>query len=70
MLVNNAALNPKMKKTNNNKITGNIEKYSLDYLKKEIDVNLIVAFAMIKHFGTLMSKEKMDQLLILALIYQ
>ena len=58
VLVNNAALNPKMKKTNNNKITGNIEKYSLDYLKKEIDVNLIAAFAMIKHFGTLMSKRK------------
>ena len=38
VLVNNAALNPKMKETNNNKITGNIEKYSLKYLKKEIDV--------------------------------
>ena len=35
-----------------------IEKYSLKYLKKEIDVNLIAAFAMIKHFGTIMSKKK------------
>ena len=55
VLVNNAALNPKMKKLNQKKNTGTIENYSIEYLKKEIDVNLIAAFTMIKHFGPSMA---------------
>jgi NAD(P)-dependent dehydrogenase (short-subunit alcohol dehydrogenase family) len=55
VLVNNAALNPKMKKLSNKK-TGTIENYSIDFLKEEINVNLISAFAMIKHFGPQMAK--------------
>lgn len=58
ILVNNAALNPKMKKIKNLEGSGSIERYDLDFLKREIDVNLISAFAMIKHFGPLMSKKK------------
>jgi len=56
VLVNNAALNPKMKKFDNN--TGAIENYDIEFLKKEIDVNLISAFNMIKHFGPYMAKKK------------
>ena len=58
VLVNNAALNPKMKKFTKNKSTGTIENYNIDYLKKEIDVNLISAFIMIKHFGSSMATKK------------
>ncbi len=56
VLVNNAAMNPQMKSKNNNFKTGTIEKYSLDLLRKEINVNLIAAFAMIKHFGPDMAR--------------
>ena len=58
VLVNNAAMNPKMNKINKNSKTGTIENYSLSLLHKEIDVNLISAFAMIKHFGAEMAKNK------------
>ena len=58
VLVNNAAMNPKMNKINMNSKTGTIENYSLSLLHKEIDVNLISAFAMIKHFGAEMAKNK------------
>ena len=61
VLVNNAALNPKMKKFTKNKSTGTIENYDIEYLKKEIDVNLISAFIMIKHFGPSMAIKKMVQ---------
>ena len=33
VLVNNAALNPKMKKFTKNKSTGTIENYDIEYLK-------------------------------------
>jgi NAD(P)-dependent dehydrogenase (short-subunit alcohol dehydrogenase family) len=56
VLVNNAALNPKMKNTRNKNKTGTIENYSIDYLKEEINTNLISAFMMIKHFGYQMAK--------------
>jgi|LauGreSBDMM110SN_4_FD.fasta_scaffold38501_2 NAD(P)-dependent dehydrogenase (short-subunit alcohol dehydrogenase family) len=58
VLVNNAALNPKMKSKITKKKTGTIESYSIDFLKKEMDVNLISAFAMVKHFGCEMAKNK------------
>ena len=58
VLVNNAAMNPKMDKFTGNSLTGTIENYPVDLLKKEIDVNLISAFLMIKHFGQIMSKNK------------
>ena len=41
----NAAINLKMNKINMNSKTGTIENYSLSLLHKEIDVNLISAFA-------------------------
>lgn len=56
VLVNNAALNPKMVNMANKKKTGTIENYSIDFLKEEINVNLISAFVMIKHFGSQMAK--------------
>jgi NAD(P)-dependent dehydrogenase (short-subunit alcohol dehydrogenase family) len=58
VLVNNAAMNPKMKEINKNAKTGDIENYSLNLLRKELDVNLISAFSMIKHFGPEMAKNK------------
>ncbi len=58
VLVNNAAMNPKMKRINKNSRFGAIENYPLNLLHKEIDVNLISAFAMIKHFGAEMAKNK------------
>ncbi len=58
VLVNNAAMNPKMRKINKNSKSGAIENYPLSLLHKEIDVNLISAFAMIKHFGVEMAKNK------------
>lgn len=57
VLINNAALNPKMKKFRNSN-TGTIENYDIEFLKKEIDVNLISAFCMIKHFGPYMANKK------------
>ena len=57
VLVNNAAINPKMKKMSKNSKSGTIENYSL-ICCKEINVNLIFAFAMIKHFGVEMAKNK------------
>lgn len=56
VLVNNAAMNPQMKSKDKSFKTGTIEKYSLDLLRKEINVNLIAAFAMIKHFGPEMAQ--------------
>ena len=58
VLVNNAAINPKMKSVSKKLKTGTIEDYSLNFLRKEMDVNLISAFAMIKHFGPEMAKNK------------
>ena len=58
VLVNNAAMNPKMIKKNDNSKSGTIENYPLSLLHKEIDINLISAFAMIKHFGAEMAKNK------------
>ena len=43
-----------------NSKTGTIENYSLSLLHG-IDVNLISAFAMIKHFGAEMAKKKKAQ---------
>ena len=61
VLVNNAAINPKNEKMSKNSKSGTIENYSLSLLHKEINVNLISAFAMIKHFGVEMAKIKMAQ---------
>ena len=58
VLVNNAAMNPKMKKMDLRSVTGTIDDYSLDLLRKEIEVNLISSFSMIKHFGPEMAKNK------------
>jgi len=57
VLVNNAALNPKMNNMSIKRKTGTIENYSVDFLKEEINVNLISAFVMIKHFGPQMAKD-------------
>lgn len=56
VLVNNAAINPKMKSKIKKFKTGTIEDYSLNLLREEININLISAFAMIKHFGPEMAK--------------
>tara|TARA_X000000950_G_C13766310_1_gene599031 strand:+ start:10 stop:816 length:807 start_codon:yes stop_codon:yes gene_type:complete len=58
VLVNNAASNPKMKKIDMRSITGAIENYPLELLRKEIDINLISSFSMIKHFGPEMARNK------------
>lgn len=58
VLVNNAALNPKMKKFSKKLKTGTVEEYDINFLKKEMDVNLIAPFAMIKHFGPMMAQRK------------
>ena len=55
ILINNAAVNPTM---NNIKKKSKVENYDVSLLKKEIDVNLISAFMMIKYFGPNMAKNK------------
>lgn len=62
VLVNNAALNPKMKKFKNDN-TGALENYDIEFLKREIDINLISAFCMIKHFGPYMAKKKIGSII-------
>ena len=56
ILINNAAIDPKM--NNLNSISGTVENYNLDFLKKEIDVGLIGAFNCSKIFGSRMAKKK------------
>ena len=64
VLVNNAALNPKMKNFSKKENTGTIENYNINLLKKELDVNLISAFTMIKHFGPFMATKKNGSIII------
>ena len=56
ILINNAALDPKM--NNLEKKSGTVEKYDVKYLREEIDVGLIGAFLCAKVFGNEMSKRK------------
>lgn len=55
ILVNNAAIDPKMKSIGKGK-SGSIEDYSIKNFRKEIDVNLIGAFICTKIFGMEMAK--------------
>ncbi len=63
VLINNAALNPKMKKFSKTSKTGTIENYDVNFLKKEINVNLIGPFLMIKHFGPAMAQKKTSSII-------
>ncbi len=54
-LINNADINPKMKKIKNS--IGKIENYSIKNFKKEIEVGIVGAFICTKIFGTEMSKK-------------
>ncbi len=57
ILINNAALNPKMKEVSS-KVTGRIEDYDLDEWKKEIDVGITGAFICSRVFGSIMAQKK------------
>jgi NAD(P)-dependent dehydrogenase (short-subunit alcohol dehydrogenase family) len=63
ILINNAALNPTM---NNLKKSSKVENYDIYKLKKEIDVNLISSFMMIKYFGPIMAKNKKGSIINIA----
>ena len=56
ILVNNAAINPKMDASNNS--SGKVEDYKLDNLREEIEVGLIGTFLCSKIFGSAMAKKK------------
>ena len=58
VLINNAAINPKMNSLKTSKKQGRIEDYNIETLKKELNVNLIGAFICCKIFGSLMAKNK------------
>jgi NAD(P)-dependent dehydrogenase (short-subunit alcohol dehydrogenase family) len=55
VLVNNAAIDPKMKSIGKGK-SGSIEDYDIKNFRKEIDVNLIGAFICVKTFGKVMAE--------------
>ena len=57
VLVNNAAIDPKMKSISKGK-SGSIENYKLKDFRKEIDVNLTGSFICSKIFGEAMANEK------------
>ena len=57
ILVNNAALNPKMKEISGN-VAGKIEDYDMDQWKKEIDVGITGAFICSRVFGARMANER------------
>jgi NAD(P)-dependent dehydrogenase (short-subunit alcohol dehydrogenase family) len=57
ILINNAALNPKMNKVNS-KVAGRVEDYDLSEWKKEIDVGITGAFICSRVFGSRMAIEK------------
>jgi NAD(P)-dependent dehydrogenase (short-subunit alcohol dehydrogenase family) len=54
VLVNNADYNPKMKNFNN-KLNGSIENYSINKLKKEINIGIVGTFICCKIFGSWMA---------------
>lgn len=56
ILINNAAIDPKMNHLN--KISGRVEDYDINFLKREIDVGLVGAFLCAKVFGKEMAKKK------------
>ncbi|MCB9229566.1 MAG: SDR family oxidoreductase [Deltaproteobacteria bacterium] len=58
ILVNNAALNPKMKQDHSDSVTGSVEGYSIEELRREIDVGLVGAFICSKIFGSRMAERK------------
>ena len=57
ILINNAALNPKMKEVSS-QVTGRIEDYDLDEWKKEIDVGITGAFICSRVFGSIMAQKR------------
>ena len=57
ILINNAALNPKMKEFGS-KVTGRIEDYDLNEWKKEIDVGITGAFICSRVFGSVMAQNR------------
>ena len=61
VLVNNADMNPKMKKYKNS-YSGRVEDYSIDQLTKEISVGVIGTFICSKLFGEHMKKTEKDLL--------
>tara|TARA_B100000929_G_C15397791_1_gene383467 strand:- start:30 stop:872 length:843 start_codon:yes stop_codon:yes gene_type:complete len=57
ILINNAALNPKMK-DKTSEVTGKIEDYDLNQWNKEIDVGITGAFICSRVFGSRMAEKK------------
>jgi NAD(P)-dependent dehydrogenase (short-subunit alcohol dehydrogenase family) len=57
VLINNADLNPKMKKYKNN-FSGRVEDYSIENLKNEISVGIVGSFICSKTFGEHMKIKK------------
>jgi NAD(P)-dependent dehydrogenase (short-subunit alcohol dehydrogenase family) len=58
ILINNAAIDPKVKEEKNIKEMTRLENFSVDQWNLEIDVGLTGAFLCAKVFGTLMSKDE------------
>ena len=58
ILINNAAIDPKVKLKQNMKEMTRLENFSIDQWNLEIDVGLTGAFLCAKVFGTLMSNDK------------
>ena len=59
-MINNADLNPKMKKYKNN-FSGRVEDYSIENFKNEISVGIVGSFICSKIFGEHMKIKKKDQ---------
>jgi len=57
ILINNAAVNPKMKELGS-KVTGRIEDYDLEEWNKEIAVGITGSFICSRVFGSIMAQEK------------
>ena len=66
VLINNAAIDPKMLDLSNNKENSMIENYSIKTLKDEINVNLIGSFVCCKVFGQLMKKNNKGSIINIA----
>ena len=65
VLINNAAINPKMKSILSGS-SGSIESYNSKDLRKELDVNIVGSFLCIKIFGSLMAQKKQGSIINIA----
>ena len=66
VLINNAAINPKMTSLRGRGKSSMVENYNIKTLKNEVDVNLIGSFICCKVFGSLMTKNKKGSIINIA----